>query len=346
MRRKLWLLLLPALLLGAAPASVSAGPSEQARSRHEAAVAFWTADRIRAAIPRDVIRDPVPDAAANPGKGKPPKPSPSPTPTPSPTPSPTPDPGAVTGASWTGGGAALTGTGRVFFALGVWLYSCSAGVVTDTRTNESLVLTAGHCVIDKGKFATLWLFIPEYDSDPVQYNDCGNSKYGCWSADALVVHSGFASQKTFNTTAVTHDFAFAVMGPGGHSGSASLETAVGGRFGIEFSGPDLGSTVAAFGYPAQGEYDGTDLTYCQGAIGEDSRIANATWRLRCDMTGGSSGGGWLTGTPTSFGAVLRSLNSYGYTGEDDMYGPKFNSTTEAVWKAANLATGNEIVSGG
>ena len=69
----------------------------------------------------------------------------------------------MTGAPWTAGGAALEAVGRVFFVMGPWLYSCSASVVVDSRDNESLVLTAGHCVIDKGRFATMWTFIPEYD---------------------------------------------------------------------------------------------------------------------------------------------------------------------------------------
>jgi hypothetical protein len=66
------------------------------------------------------------------------------------------------------------------------------------------------------------------------------------------------------------------------------------------------------------------------------------------MTGGSSGGGWLTGDPTTYGAVLRSLNSYGYTGEANMYGPKFNTRTQAVYNAAasGSITTNTVVSGG
>jgi hypothetical protein len=70
--------------------------------------------------------------------------------------------------------------------------------------------------------------------------------------------------------------------------------------------------------------------------------------MACNMTGGSSGGGWLDGDFTSFGgADLRSLNSYGYTGVENMYGPKFNSKTQAVYNAANGSlTTNQIVSGG
>src|SRR5689334_16328256 len=101
MRRRFATFVLPILVVGLIPAAVLAGspsvaPPSDARARHEAAVAFWTADRIRAAIPLDVVLDPAPDAgaaglpaAAGGLKGKPkPKPTPTPTPTPGPTPTP------------------------------------------------------------------------------------------------------------------------------------------------------------------------------------------------------------------------------------------------------------------
>lgn len=206
----------------------------------------------------------------------------------------------------------------------------------DTRGDHSLALTAGHCVIDKGKFATMWTFIPEYDSNPVAYNNCNANRWGCWTAEALYVHENFAAQRQFNTTAVTHDFAFALLGLGGKSGeSKSLETTVGGNFAISFTGPLTGTTLTALGYPAGAPYDGSQLTYCQGPIGQDSRVNNATWKMACDMTGGSSGGPWGDGYMDNYSDTLRSLNSYGYSGEAYMYGPKFNSKTEAVYNAAD-----------
>ncbi|MDH4143380.1 MAG: hypothetical protein OEV61_12290, partial [Chloroflexota bacterium] len=57
MRRRLALLVFPALLIGLLPGAVSADPPDQARMRHEAAVAFWTPERIKAAIPRDMTFD-------------------------------------------------------------------------------------------------------------------------------------------------------------------------------------------------------------------------------------------------------------------------------------------------
>jgi hypothetical protein len=68
------------------------------------------------------------------------------------------------------------------------------------------------------------------------------------------------------------------------------------------------------------------------------------------MTGGASGGPWLSnGTSTAVNAVsgkLSSLNSYKYnTDSTKMYGPFFNSRTTATYNAALTAVGNQTVSG-
>ena len=60
---------------------------------------------------------------------------------------------------------------------------------------------------------------------------------------------------------------------------------------------------------------GEELWRCSGVAGPDTR-GTTDHRLPCSMTGGSSGGGWITG------GVLNSVNSFGYQGERDvMYGP-------------------------
>ena len=54
--------------------------------------------------------------------------------------------------------------------------------------------------------------------------------------------------------------------------------------------------------------------------------------LPCNMTGGSSGGGWITS------GSLNSVNSFGYTGlRDVMWGPYFGSTIQSVYNAASVA---------
>ena len=108
-----------------------------------------------------------------------------------------------------------------------------------------------------------------------------------------------------------------------------------------------GTTVDAFGYPAAQKYHGSDLVYCEGPIGFDALAGNGTYKLACGMTGGSSGGPWLSGFDTATGnsGTIKSLNSYGYSGQSNMYGPKFNADTSNTYGAANNTntTSNTIV---
>ena len=60
------------------------------------------------------------------------------------------------------------------------------------------------------------------------------------------------------------------------------------------------------------------------------------------MTGGSSGGPWVAASNTTSypqaSTILSSLNSYGYSGQTKMFGPKFNNNTQAVFNAANTGS--------
>jgi hypothetical protein len=64
------------------------------------------------------------------------------------------------------------------------------------------------------------------------------------------------------------------------------------------------------------------------------------------MTGGSSGGPWLTSFSEATGSgTLNGLTSYGYQSiRSQEYGPKFNSNTQATFSRANQApASNQIV---
>ncbi|MDP8905884.1 MAG: trypsin-like peptidase domain-containing protein [Chloroflexota bacterium] len=329
------------LLLALSAAPVLAGPparADAARAEHERVVRFWTPARMAAAIPRD--RALSGEAALSPnnnGKGK---------------------PGGgggdggdtsttnVTGAGWGNkGGTVRTAVGKVFFKLSGTLYTCSGSVANDSRSTYSLVLTAAHCAFDEtgDVFATDWLFIPDYEASPTR--TCNNTKYGCWTASALVIHKGYKDATGFNSQATVHDFAFAVVGGGGKSGeSKQLDTTV-GSFPITFNQFAEGTRMYAFGYPAAGKYKGNKLIYCAGPIFYDSWNDNQTYGLACDMTGGSSGGPWFTNFNESTGSgTLSSLNSYGYSSlKGYMFGPKFNDNTADVYNSADGATSDTIV---
>ena len=320
MRHRLPALLTSAVLLVLAVAPVQA--REPQPSRHDQIIAHWTSARMAAAVPRDFVYDPARGfkPLARPGTGS-----------------------GNTGSSWDGGGVVKEATGKVYFEMGSSAYVCSGAVATDTRSGYSLVLTAAHCAYDETKrqFATNWLFIPDFDQSPTF--TCSQTQYGCWTASALVVHEGYATAGGFNTQATLHDFAFAVVGPGGKSGG-QLDATV-GSFTVTvpgFTAP--GQTAYAFGYPAAQRYKGNDLVYCSGQIFEDPYNDGLTWGLPCKMTGGSSGGPWFSSFNTSTGSgALSSVNSYGYSGVSAMHGPKFNSDTTDVYNAADSATTQNVI---
>jgi hypothetical protein len=223
---------------------------------------------------------------------------------------------------------------------------CSGTALGDSRSTYSLVITAGHCVYDESSggglsgFATNWLFIPQFDSNPTF--TCANTAFGCWTAQALVVNNGFATAGGFNTQATHYDWGFAVV-PGGGNANSQLDTAV-GTFGYSATAMPGNTVVDAFGYPAAQKYHGNDLVYCQGPIGFDANSGNTNYKLACGMTGGSSGGPWFSGfNATGNSGTIQSLNSYGYSGQSNMYGPIFNNTTTQTYNAANSATTNTIV---
>jgi hypothetical protein len=309
--------------------AVPAMAKDPARLTHERTVAYWTPARIAAAVPRDFIRSGATIRLA-----------------PRPAKAPSGNGTAVVGASWTRGGDIIEGTGKVLFTMGGSNYICSGTTTTDRRSGASIVLTAGHCAYDETAraFATNWMFIPNFDASPTY--TCSATKYGCWSATALVVHRGYASAGGFNTQATAHDWAFAVVQGGGKTtGSTLVLDATVPTFGISFGTVATGDRLAAFGYPAAGKFRGADLRYCAGNVFQDSSNQNLTWGMACDMTGGSSGGPWLEGIgeTTGDGGVLSSLNSYGYGNIRNMYGPKFNSNTSKTWTVAQTASANTIV---
>lgn len=323
-------LLTAVALLAVAIAPVAAGaPSAeaQAKAEHQRIVRYWTAERIAGAQPRDFVRTAaghLKPTAKPPGGGG----------------------GTVTGASWTGGGPVVQRTGKVLFTMAGANYVCSASVVNEPtpRTSYSLVLTAAHCAYDEtaGAFATNWIFVPSFDTSPTF--TCANATIGCWTAVGLVVHSGYATAGSFNTQATVYDFAIAIVGGGGRTGTATqLDTAVGGGYDIAYPAISTGGSVHAFGYPAAGRYKGKDLTYCAGPTFNDPNNGNATWGIACNMTGGSSGGPWLAGFTQAGAGTMTSLNSYGYGGQSNMYGPKFNADTQDLVNAAASMAGNYIV---
>jgi hypothetical protein len=325
------LVALPVLASGVLAGSGPNAAAARERAEHNRIVSYWTPARVRAAVPRDFAFDSVrgfhqvPNAKPGGGGG---------------------GGGNTTGASWPNGtGKVYKVTGKVLFTMAGAQYVCSGTALANSRgATDGVVITAGHCVYDEanGAFATNWLFVPQYDSNPTF--TCASTAWGCWTAKALVVHNGFASAGSFNNQAALYDWGFAVVGGGGKTSGANIDLDSLGTFSKTDSEMSVNTVAAAYGYPAAGKYKGKDLTYCQGPTTRDTNPGTNNYKLACGMTGGSSGGPWLSGADSSGNAgVIRSLNSYGYSGQASMYGPIFNATTTATSNAANSANGNTIV---
>jgi len=222
---------------------------------------------------------------------------------------------ASTGDPWTGGGAVTQTAGRVFFTFDGSPASCSGDAVTSA--NRSVVVTAGHCVKYQGSWHTDWIFVPGYDN--------GAAPHGEWPATATLTTPQWEADEDLN-----YDVGVAVVAP---QGGRYLTDAVGGQ-GIAFNQP-RGQRMHSFGYPAEPPYDGSELTYCSGRTFDDP-IGTGDLGLRCDMTGGSSGGPWFAEFDESTGVgVQGSVNSFGYTFLPGvMFGPYFGADVEDLYDAA------------
>jgi V8-like Glu-specific endopeptidase len=201
--------------------------------------------------------------------------------------------------------------GKVFFSDGGSNYVCSGTALLSG--NKSTVWTAGHCVHDGGGgFHTNWAFVPAYAD--------GTRPYGTWTARSLLTTQGWASSGDFS-----YDLGAAVVAP---SGGSSLTDVVGGR-NITFNS-SRNQTYAAHGYPAASPFNGQRLWVCNSPLQyNDTSASPATMGISCDMTGGSSGGGWIAN-----GSVA-SVNSYGYaTLPNVMFGPYQGSVAQSLYTQA------------
>lgn len=266
---------------------------------------YWTEDRMRAAIPGDVLaakaleRGNTPTAAAvekgdakkvKGTKGKPTLAVPE---------------------------TPVSHIGKVFFTLGGVNYVCSGNAVTSE--NRSTVATAGHC-LNEGldSFATKFIFVPGYID--------GKAPYGEWAA-----HKLYTTAQWNASGDIQYDTGFAVVDP--RADKALLTDVVGGS-GVAFNAP-RGLEYTAYGYPAARPFDGGKLWSCTGTATADTTNAFTTQGIPCDMTGGSSGGPWFIGKGSD--GLQNSVNSYSYNRSPVMYGPYWGTDVELAYTTAQAA---------
>ncbi len=201
--------------------------------------------------------------------------------------------------------------GKVFFTLGGADYVCSANAVS--APNGSTVSTAGHCVNEGGgAYASRWTFVPAYEN--------GRAPYGQWSATAYAAPSQWTASGD-----ISYDAAFVRVAP--RNGATLAQTV--GSTPVAFN-QSRGLTYEAFGYPAAAPFTGETLQSCFGRATADPFGQSQSQGIPCDMTGGSSGGPWFL---TS--GAQNSVNSFGYnTVQNRMFGPYFGSVIQSSYTAA------------
>jgi hypothetical protein len=185
-------------------------------------------------------------------------------------------------------------SGKVFFTLSGGNFVCSATVINSE--GQDTVWTAGHCTHSGGAggaLATNWAFVPAFDDDLANQRP-----FGTWTAARLIPAPGWTASGNFN-----EDMAVAVMNTlnGQH-----IVTRLGGQ-GLDVN-RGLNVAINAFGYPQEAPFDGGNLMRCSGTSQPEFQGATQTIRIPCDMTRGSSGGGWLLNWDGNFG-FLYGVNS-------------------------------------
>jgi hypothetical protein len=284
-------LVLASVLVGALATPAAAAPVKNSKSPQQTS-AYWTAERMKNAKPRE---------RAKPSGGG----------------------GGAQTTGWSRYAVALVGgayaaenrmNGKVFMTIDGTNYVCSGTAVT-AAANVNLVWTAGHCVTDgPGHSATNFMFVPGYYK--------GAEPNGRWAFTMLDSTPGWEGQ---GADRFRYDVGAARVVNSANA-SATVASTIGTRP-IAFGVNPTGARIVSYGYPAAGKFNGSQQYACASPFRRWDTVALLDpMQISCDMTGGSSGGGWILDANANgvgdLGEALLSVNSYGYSFEKTtMYGP-------------------------
>lgn len=213
--------------------------------------------------------------------------------------------------------------GVLFVSLGFFGTGRCSGTAVASR-NESVVITAGHCVSTGGLpsrwFRERMVFVPAY-----RY---GQRPFGVFPArwiDTTRQWRGIFGSENFDVGALV---------VGRNERGQTLGDAVGG-VGIAWN-LKATQTFDVHGYPAAEPFDGETQRVCRDTpfLGHDP-VSFATpgplnLAVACDTTGGASGGGWLNAA-----GKLNGVTSYGYFDrESPTFGPYFGREVARLFRRA------------
>jgi V8-like Glu-specific endopeptidase len=192
-------------------------------------------------------------------------------------------------------------------------YTCSGTAIA--TPSRSIVLTAGHCVIENGSESRRIAFVPAYEH--------GKRPFGTFEASSVYVMPEWRHGEN-------PDFDVAALRVKPNR-LGKLTDVVGGR-GIAI-GKSRRAAFQIFGYPAA-RAGGEELRSCRAhGLGSDPFTYNflgpPTMPASCNLAAGSSGGAWLLD-----GQYVSGVTSYSYAGRPtQLFSPYFGAEVGAFLRA-------------
>ncbi|MFD8752195.1 trypsin-like serine peptidase [Kitasatospora sp. NPDC059577] len=223
-------------------------------------------------------------------------------------------------------------SGKVFFSAKGGRGNCSATVIADPQHpgKSNLVWTAGHCVHEGkgGSFYKDLVFVPAYNNSGASSGGkraplSELAPLGTWWADQVTTSPQWMVEGG-GTGDAANQYDFAVMRVHNQNDTGkSLEETVGSAVPVWFDAPRDKIGVSAVGYPLLKPFDGQELYKCDG--GKPTRLSFDAKRpsmltIGCNMTQGSSGGGWFATMPDGKTALV-SNTSIGTQDHTSLSGP-------------------------
>lgn len=216
----------------------------------------------------------------------------------------------------------LSTIGKIFFSDSSGQnYVCSGTAIVSK--NKNTFDTAGHCLYMYGRWSKNVIFCPLYDH--------GKTPYGCWGATQLLIPKDWEADASTND--LHHDMGSVVVKA---TNAGNLTDVVGGAgwaYNISATQP-----FYAYGYPAAAPFDGQSLQSCskgdKGTVW--SHGGGKVVSIPCNMTGGSSGGGWFIKSGDQW--YLNGHNDFSSSMKPGhMFSPYYDSTWYDTYNAAQNA---------
>jgi V8-like Glu-specific endopeptidase len=208
--------------------------------------------------------------------------------------------------------------GAIFIVLAFGVARCSGTSVNSP--NLSVVFTAGHCVHEGHHWlGHKWVFVPGYDH--------GERPFGVFAAKWLGTTPQWLAHGNEN-----YDVGAAVVTR--NERGQRLAEAVGAD-GIAWNLPPA-QTFDVYGYPVAPPFDGSSLQHCPETPFEGHDLFSFLYSgplnlaVECNVTGGASGGGWVTS-----GGALDGVTTYGYPDNPSTdFGPYFGRAVGKLFHQA------------